>query len=630
MQVFDHSLSKIRARTSGRRAPQKGNPLNIQETVFDYIRSKNTDYAILINGQWGVGKTYYIRNTLKPQLAGEFSSHKILYLSMNGLSSIEGFKRVILYSYISKKDEIDESVVNTVLDTGSSIDSFYIKDILNLAKMAKSIFEMKKLKTLNAINTILIIDDLERVSKKISLEDVLGTIYDIFISNGGKVIFVAFEEELKKRKKKYEQIREKYIRYAFDFLPDMKEQISNYLALNNEDSAYTKYVQTNLESIATIMDKSNHRNLRTFSFYYEICRRPYLLLNGITEKPKIIDSIFKTILVLVIEYKKGMENSIENELPNMRSLIYSEVKESEYLGGFKSHYIGILGIPFCYLDSLIRYVLHGIFDSEVIEKEIRGHFYIDFVIPKIETEEQKALRMIADFRIIEKDALEKYLMEAIAFTKAGSYQLGTYIEIYSNAKYLVENGYTAIVSVSDIESAVRLGFSNAIARDDEELTESGIFMIEDSYSRLKSDPIISEILERMREKYNRAKIGKEGEKVRKLLEAANSNDDEFRTILFSLNSIKIFENIVNSGALQLFEQLNNHGIYWIESLVREIIRTSNAKQTYLSQVPYLETILEKVDELSSISKEDQMRKKRLLDCIAIINAAIEHINNSQQ
>jgi predicted AAA+ superfamily ATPase len=35
-----------------------------KEVIFDYLSKEDTDYAILINGPWGSGKTYYWKNNL--------------------------------------------------------------------------------------------------------------------------------------------------------------------------------------------------------------------------------------------------------------------------------------------------------------------------------------------------------------------------------------------------------------------------------------------------------------------------------------------------------------------------------------------------------------------------------------
>lgn len=36
----------------------------ILESIEDYLKSNITEYAILINGNWGSGKTYFIRKNI--------------------------------------------------------------------------------------------------------------------------------------------------------------------------------------------------------------------------------------------------------------------------------------------------------------------------------------------------------------------------------------------------------------------------------------------------------------------------------------------------------------------------------------------------------------------------------------
>lgn len=38
------------------------------ESILDYVRSDYTDYAIMINGEWGSGKTYFWNNQIKKKI----------------------------------------------------------------------------------------------------------------------------------------------------------------------------------------------------------------------------------------------------------------------------------------------------------------------------------------------------------------------------------------------------------------------------------------------------------------------------------------------------------------------------------------------------------------------------------
>ena len=39
--------------------------MDIEKVIKDYIKTKNTDYAVMVSGGWGCGKTFFWNNTLK-------------------------------------------------------------------------------------------------------------------------------------------------------------------------------------------------------------------------------------------------------------------------------------------------------------------------------------------------------------------------------------------------------------------------------------------------------------------------------------------------------------------------------------------------------------------------------------
>ena len=38
------------------------------ECICDYVKKPYTDYAVMINGEWGSGKTYFWNNKLRSRL----------------------------------------------------------------------------------------------------------------------------------------------------------------------------------------------------------------------------------------------------------------------------------------------------------------------------------------------------------------------------------------------------------------------------------------------------------------------------------------------------------------------------------------------------------------------------------
>ena len=64
---------------------------DLVESILDYIRADYTDYAIMINGEWGSGKTHFwnnkIRNKIESmQLNGK--RYTTIYMSLYGISNL--------------------------------------------------------------------------------------------------------------------------------------------------------------------------------------------------------------------------------------------------------------------------------------------------------------------------------------------------------------------------------------------------------------------------------------------------------------------------------------------------------------------------------------------------------------
>ena len=71
---------------------------DLVESILDYIRADYTDYAIMINGEWGSGKTYFwnhkIRNKIEAmQINGK--KYTTIYMSLYGISNLEEISKKI-------------------------------------------------------------------------------------------------------------------------------------------------------------------------------------------------------------------------------------------------------------------------------------------------------------------------------------------------------------------------------------------------------------------------------------------------------------------------------------------------------------------------------------------------------
>ena len=68
------------------------------ESILDYVRSDYTDYAIMINGEWGSGKTYFWNNQVKKKIESLKLNGKrftTIYMSLYGISNLEEISKKI-------------------------------------------------------------------------------------------------------------------------------------------------------------------------------------------------------------------------------------------------------------------------------------------------------------------------------------------------------------------------------------------------------------------------------------------------------------------------------------------------------------------------------------------------------
>ena len=195
--------------------------MNHQEmfnTIDAFINNHFYQYAIMINGEWGSGKTYFIKNELIPHLKnkkykdtdGIEKEKDLNYISLYGIKETSDISNILCSQAIEDKIEkvSNKTKIYNILGKKelikSSSKSFHAVTLATdvLAKLILKKTELgdeKDLKRLlelfpNFDNNIIIFDDLERCS--CSVNDVLGFINNFVEHSSAKVIVVANENEI--------------------------------------------------------------------------------------------------------------------------------------------------------------------------------------------------------------------------------------------------------------------------------------------------------------------------------------------------------------------------------------------------------------------------------------------------
>lgn len=188
-------------------------PSDIIKNFLSYLDNTKYNYAYMIDGSWGSGKTFFIKEKLIPEIESHeelkgknntcYKEKKVLYVSLYGVKDTDDISRLL---YLELRKAFTETVAKgTILGkirrkkekiisyagTGAKFVSDIIKGIngIDLISILDKISERISLK-----NCILIFDDLERTGCNIN--DVLGYINNFVEHDGIKVLLVANEDEI--------------------------------------------------------------------------------------------------------------------------------------------------------------------------------------------------------------------------------------------------------------------------------------------------------------------------------------------------------------------------------------------------------------------------------------------------
>ena len=74
----------------------------ITQEILRYIEDSSYDYAVLIDGEWGCGKTYYIKNSLIKDIVShegeKENGRKVKYISLYGCKSVQDIQENLVWS----------------------------------------------------------------------------------------------------------------------------------------------------------------------------------------------------------------------------------------------------------------------------------------------------------------------------------------------------------------------------------------------------------------------------------------------------------------------------------------------------------------------------------------------------
>lgn len=224
---------------------------------------KEPQYAVLLTGLWGSGKTWFIKNFIANHLP---QPERVLYLSLYGVQTFDDieseFFRLLHPVLGSKPVRILHRLARGVLKTSINFD--VDGDGKSDGSVSGGIPTEKMLERISLDpSRILVLDDLERCS--IPIADLMGYVNQ-FIEHGGiKAVLIANEVELLKQDPGtdvgYARIKEKLIGRTFEVVPEVASALESFAA-DLPTVRAQEVVRANFGLISQVYECSKYKNLR--------------------------------------------------------------------------------------------------------------------------------------------------------------------------------------------------------------------------------------------------------------------------------------------------------------------------------------------------------------------------------
>lgn len=254
---------------------------DITDVVKGYLEDKKNSYALMLTGEWGCGKTYFVEHALTEKLEAGKNRHPVVVASAYGAEDLAELCGAIEAGFISKyaigrvasgERSRRDSLVEFAKDTGVSLLG---KKIRELEKKAGVDLKMAPMNAVNLIigpEALLVIDDVERCD--MGLRELLGAVDHLVVGCGKKVLLVCNEDEWRKRAEpkdekgqdakgatgEYESLIEKTVWRKCRFEPSVESVVERVLG-----DVLSGIYQGALEDAVSKIRESGSPNFRSLS-----------------------------------------------------------------------------------------------------------------------------------------------------------------------------------------------------------------------------------------------------------------------------------------------------------------------------------------------------------------------------
>ena len=459
---------------------------DLVESILDYIRSDYTDYAIMINGEWGSGKTHFWNNKIKKkiesmQLNGK--KYTTIYMSLYGISNLEEISKKI---FIETTQLMDKNLRKYMNSNEHKTIPEYAKTGLDMANFFGVTQNGDKIDYADFFSTedkVLCFDDLERAN--VDVIDILGYINNFVEHDHIKTIIICNEKELSTKLKSsnlemktfiatylldrqgelnqadkpivekiqekiehvfdkandYERIKEKLIGETFEYAPKFDYIINGILMRYENDPDLIRFARENARLIISTFERSGTRNLRILKHALNDFKKVFDMVNK--NYPNTSNRIIQTMLIFTIaisfEIKAGKVTktkfmNIKDNEEYKSILVSSRVlmdNRQFYIKEFDSNYYYNFKADYRFFKFIEYYIRTRIFDMKIFKQDM------ETIRNTVDTENLPGYKRLLteEYWKIPDDEFDGIIKSILEEVKAGNLQLIDTVKMYAYFSY---------------------------------------------------------------------------------------------------------------------------------------------------------------------------------------------------
>lgn len=376
--------------------PKSNAQKNLISALNSFFMMKDIDYANMINGRWGAGKTYFINTIMRSII--QASGKELFYVSLNGVKTFDDVVcQIVFGSKGSLMAEVRESCVVPLCEKylPKKTSRFLLSNWQNVvgAIGGNAGRICSRIGDFLPDKSIVFIDDVERVEQEEVLKQLMGKVHEEFVCKGYHVVYVGDESAIKFLPE-FNKVKEKYIRHTYLFSLDVSAIVDMFIAsypIGNKDRRHADLCKEALKKFAYQLNIQNARTIK------RILDDFLFLANQIGDEAllnQIAGILLHRIAPIVNELATGRldafdKNAVES-LQNIeieRQAILTERflesaghqtasggeqkdKPASYAREFISRYDAERSIEWRYEQAIVNYELFGLYDCQKIREAV--------------------------------------------------------------------------------------------------------------------------------------------------------------------------------------------------------------------------------------------------------------------